>query len=375
MPRLTLVTEQCLAPIPGGTGRYTRDVARALAVAAPSDWTLAGVSAWHRNIGAARISGVAGPRRLPAGRRVLTALWERGLPPLVGGDVIHATTPLAPVRSLTPRLPGAPRGALVVTVHDAVPFTHPELLTERGAVWHRRMIAAAGREAAAIVVPTAAVATELTRHIEVAGRLEVIGEGVAQAFQEPASAYAVEAVRRRLRLPSRYLVSVGTLEPRKGLTTTIRALRHLPTDVELAVVGPTGWGDALGDIDPDLAARVRLLGRLSDDELAAVVTGATASVHASTSEGFGLPLVEAMSVGTPTVHTDIPVFLEVAGGAGLTFGIGEDANLAAQVARLLDSTQTAASARDAGLAVASHHRWEHAAQQLWDLYRELAARR
>ena len=372
MPRLTLITEQCLAAIPGGTGRYTHDVARALAVAAPADWTIEGVTAWHRDVRDARISGVAGPRRLPVGRRVLTALWERGLPPLEGGDVIHATTPLAPVRS---RFPGRGKGALVVTVHDAVPFTHPELLTPRGAVWHRRMIAAAAREASAIVVPTQAVADELTHHVSIAGRLAVIGEGVAEAFAEPATAYAVHAARRRHQLPSRYLVSVGTLEPRKGLATTIRALGDLPDDVELAVVGPSGWGDALGAIDPALKRRVRLLGRLSDEDMAAVVTGATASVHASSSEGFGLPLVEAMSVGTPTVHTAIPVFLEVGAGAGLTFPVADHAALAQQIQRLLTSRDVHSTAREAGLAVAAEHRWDTAARQLWDLYRELAARR
>ncbi|OJX98329.1 MAG: hypothetical protein BGO96_03865 [Micrococcales bacterium 73-15] len=365
MPVLTLVTEQCLAPVPGGTGRYTREVGRSLAVMTPPDWQVQGVVGWHRDVRAARISGVAGPRRLPAPRRALTALWERGLPPLVGGDVVHATTPLAP---MAPRLR---TGALVVTIHDAVPYTHPDLLTPRGVAWHRRMIGLAARAADAVVVPTLAVATELARHVDLR-RVEVIGEGVAQAFAAPPPARAVAAVTTRLGLPERYLVAVGTLEPRKGLPTIIRALDQLPPDVHLAVVGPAGWGDAT----PEASDRVHLLGRLTDADLAAVVAGAAVSVHASRSEGFGLPLVEAMSVGTPVVHSAIDVFAEVAQLAGASFPVDDDRALADAVRPFLaDDSKARTATASAGRAVAATHSWTNVAERLWDLYRELAADR
>src|SRR5664279_3753097 len=89
--RVGLVVEQCLAPLPGGTGRYAYEVAAALARSAPPGSTVTGWSAWHRHPGAAVVPGVRGPRRLPLGRRTLTAAWERGVGPAPRTvDLVHA---------------------------------------------------------------------------------------------------------------------------------------------------------------------------------------------------------------------------------------------------------------------------------------------
>src|SRR4051812_17211010 len=108
--RVGLVLEQLLAPVPGGTGRYSREIAAALVRRAPAGSTLVGATAWHRE--RVDLDGID-VRRLPLPRRPLTAAWERGLGPLVDADVVHAPSPLAPPRGQTP---------LVVTVHDAVPW-------------------------------------------------------------------------------------------------------------------------------------------------------------------------------------------------------------------------------------------------------------
>src|ERR1700712_334151 len=190
MPQLTLITEQVLARVPGGTGRYSREVAAAVGAAAPPGWRGGGVTAWHRRLGPARVAGVAGPHRLPVDSKVLARLWERGLPPTVPGSVVHALTPLAPARLRREQ-------SLVVTVHDAVPYTHPETLTRRGAAWHRLMIERAARVAAALVVPTHAVASELTA-AGVTGRVVVIGEGTAAALAAPIPEEEAAKVKNKL---------------------------------------------------------------------------------------------------------------------------------------------------------------------------------
>src|ERR1700712_925023 len=195
MPLLTLITEQVLARIPGGTGRYSREVAAALGAAAPPGWQVQGVTAWHRNLGPARVAGVAGPHRLPVDARILARLWERGLPPTVPGSVVHALTPLAPARLRREQ-------SLVVTVHDAVPYTHPETLTRRGAAWHRLMIERATRIAAALVVPTHAVAAEWAA-AGVGGQVVVIGEGTAGVLSAPISDDAAARARTEFGLPKR----------------------------------------------------------------------------------------------------------------------------------------------------------------------------
>ncbi|HEV2784722.1 MAG TPA: glycosyltransferase family 1 protein, partial [Actinophytocola sp.] len=80
MPELVVLAEQLLAPVPGGTGRYTRELLTALAAAAPGGWTVTGVTAWHSDVAPAAVAGVRGPRRLALPRRALAGAWERGVP-------------------------------------------------------------------------------------------------------------------------------------------------------------------------------------------------------------------------------------------------------------------------------------------------------
>ena len=110
--KLTVIVEQCLAPVPGGTGRYATQITAALAASAPAGWQVRTVTAWHRDLTRARIDGADGPHRLPAGHRVLNQLWRRGLPPTVRGTAVHATTPLAPGSAGQRRGDRARRGAL-----------------------------------------------------------------------------------------------------------------------------------------------------------------------------------------------------------------------------------------------------------------------
>ncbi len=356
-----ILLEQCLAPVPGGTGRYSREIARALVRCAPAGSSVVGVVAAHRSVGAADVEGAAGPRRLPLPRRALVAAWEHGTGPGVPGDVVHAPTPLAPPRRRTP---------LVVTVHDAVPWTHPETLTPRGVRWHRTAVERAARTADLLVVPTQAVADELARHVPVRGdRLRVIGHGVSADLDLP-----VDADRRAaaLDLPERYLLTVATLEPRKGLAVLLAALAESAApDVPLLVAGQPGWGGV--DLAAEaarlgIASRVRLLGRVPDADLAVLVHRATAVVVPSRAEGFGLPLLEAMAVGTPVVISPADALLEVAGGAAL---VARDADLPGALRAVVEDHALAEDLVAKGRKRASAYTWDGAAERLWASYREM----
>ena len=357
---LTLITEQILARVPGGAGRYAAQASTALAAGTPPGWRIDGVVGWHRDVGPARISGVGGPRRLPADPRMLARLWRYGWPPRPGGAVVHAFTPLFP----PPR-----RGQrMVVTVFDQVPFTHPETLTAHGAAWHRVMIGRACAIADAIVVPTQAVADGLAQvGLHPRGRVEVIGAGVSVRPRTDPEALA------RLALPPEYLLVVGTLEPRKGLDVLLDALAELPGR-HLAVVGQPGWGGT--DVTAEaarrsLADRVHVLGRLSDDDLAVVLTAAAVVVLPSRAEGFGLPLLEAMACGVPVVHSSVPALDEVAGGAAIGVPVGDPVALAQAVGMVLQDEALADRLRRAGITRARNYSWRNVADRLWDLYAAL----
>jgi glycosyltransferase involved in cell wall biosynthesis len=367
VPELVVLTEQLLAPVPGGTGRYTRELLTAMALCAPGDWTVTGVTAWHRNTAAAAVPGIDGPRKLPLPRRALSAVWERGFNLWPGGDAVHALTPLAP--------PMPRRGcSLVVTVHDTVPFTHPDTLTRRGASWHRTMITRATQNASAVVVPTAAVATELSHYASGPARVHVVGHGVPDVvMQLPAEA---DRIAERLRLPNRYVLAVGTIEPRKGLDVLVEAMASATApDLPLVIAGPPGWGAV--DLT-ELAAehglplnRLHLLGRLSDAELSVVLHRATVLAAPSMAEGFGLPVLEAMAVGVPVVHSDAPALLEVAGGTGVLARRGDPGALANALHCVVAFPEHTATLVAAARVRAAKFTWQRAAESLWKLHLEL----
>lgn len=335
--RVGLLLEQCLAPVPGGTGRYSRELLRALSATAPAGSSVDAWSAWHRG---------SPYRRLPLPRRALVAAWERGRGPAVPGDVVHAPTPLHPPRR------GAP---LVVTVHDAVPWTHPETLTPRGVTWHRTMIARAAATADLVVVPTQAVADELGRHVALRDVL-VVGEGVSPDLAVPMDADERAA---RLGLPERYLLTIATLEPRKGLRQLAEALDG---SVPLLCAGQAGWGSQ----QPLPGAR--LLGRVSDADLAVLLSRATALVVPSLDEGFGLPLLEGMSLGTPVLTSDAPALVEVGGGASLVVPLAE---LREGIRMITGDEQLRQRLREAGPRRAARFSWVNAAETLWRAYADL----
>lgn len=358
---VSFLLEQCLAPVPGGTGRYTKEIAAALA-AVDRERTVIGWTAAHRDLAPARIRGVRGPKTLPLPRRGLIAAWDIGVGPSPrGADLVHAPTMLVPPRRRKP---------LVVTIHDAVPWTHPETLTPRGAAWHRRVGERVATQADAIVVPSQAVVDQLVEFIDIGAKTSVIGLGVSRDLDPPADADARAA---RLDLPKTYLLSVATLEPRKGLDVLLAALANPSAPkVPLLVVGQPGWGGI--DLAKEAsrlglpADRVRVMGRLSDADLAVTFARAGVLVAPSRSEGFGIPVLEAMAAGTPVIHSDAPALVEVAGGAGVVVPVGESRLLAEAIRGVIDDHGTQQRLRSLGLRRASDFSWEKSARALWQLY-------
>ena len=357
--RVGLIVEQLLAPVPGGTGRYTREIARGIGAQLREGRRPSSYTAWHRHLEPAEVPGVAGPYRLALGRRALALAWERGVGPTPRDDVdvIHAPTLLMPPRRGRP---------LVVTIHDAVPWTHPETLTPRGVAFHQRMGARAEREADVVLTDCHASAAEIEQVLSLGDRLRVIPLGVSADLAVPWDAAARTA---RLGLPDTgWFVSVATLEPRKGLDIALAALAHAQApDLPLIVVGQPGWGG----VDLDTAARsaglasgrVRALGRLDDADMSAVLAGAVAAVVPSRAEGFGLPALEAMSLGIPVVASDAAALVELTAGAAAHVPVGDVAALAAALAQVAADSAERSRMAAAGRRRAADFSWDRAAAE------------
>jgi alpha-1,3-rhamnosyl/mannosyltransferase len=192
---------------------------------------------------------------------------------------------------------------MVVTLHDLVPLKRRGEYLRTGLRFKLRYLAV--KRAVRVIVPTRAVADDAIGALEIPSeRIQVIGEAAAPQFR-PRSNSEVEAVRDRFGLPRDYLLWVGGLrtpDPRKRIAALARARRSMP----LVLVGPAAsWARELPD--------VTLTGAVSDDELAAIYTGAHALVCPSDEEGFGLPPIEALACGTPVSVCDVPALREVLG--------------------------------------------------------------
>ena len=361
--RVGLVVDQIFAPVPGGTGRYAGELAAALRLAAPSASSVQAWSAWHVSSRLAAV-GTSGLRQLPIGSRLLPRLWERGVGPGPrDADLVHATTLLVPPRR---------SAALVVTIHDVVPWTHPETLTARGLRFHQRMGARAAREADLIVTHTVAVAGQIREILAPVAEVVAVPAGFSSSLVVPD-----DAPERRHRYAGRggYLLFVGTAEPRKGLDTLLDALAEPALQGQfLVVVGPTGWGGV--DVRQEAEARgiqqrVTVTGRVGDADLAALYAGASLLVMPSRAEGFGLPVLEAMTLGIPVVTSDDPAMSELGGGAVQTFPVGDSTALSAATLRVLGDEGLRTQMVEAGRVRSQDFNWLDSARTLWGLYAEL----
>jgi glycosyltransferase involved in cell wall biosynthesis len=262
----------------------------------------------------------------------------------------------------------------VVTVHDAIAWTDPELLTPRQVSWNRTMTKRAERFADAVVAPTHAVAQVLAETFEFGDRLRVIGGAPSSRLQ---AMHDDGARRERLGLPAGYLVTVAGLHRRKGLDVLIDALGRV-ADIALVVVGagPTdaeGIAELAREHGVD-AQRIVVLDPLDDDDLAAVLQGATAFLQASRAEGFGLALVEALGFGLPVIHSDAPALVEVAADAGIVIPRDdrhESEAYAAAIREVLDDSELrgrlSLAARDRSRAFS----WRDSAEKVWQLHADL----
>ena len=237
----------------------------------------------------------------------------------------------------------------VVTLHDVVPLKRRSEYLRTGIRFRMRYLAVA--RSARIIVPTAVVAAEVSDHVGIdPARIVVIHEAPAAAMYER-DREEIAAARVSYGLPAEYLVWVGGLQtpdPRKRIAALARTPRELP----LVLVGATRpWAHELPG--------VILTGHVSDDELAAIYSGARALVFPSDDEGFGLPTVEALACGTPVVTSDIPVLREVLGERA-TFVDADD----------LEGLLAAGAAATRPAPAAPQWSWEDAAGATWRVYEE-----
>jgi alpha-1,3-rhamnosyl/mannosyltransferase len=232
-----------------------------------------------------------------------------------------------------------------------------------------------------VIVPTRFIRDELT---EVHGlgpeRVRVVPEGVDPGFRPRAAAETAAPLARHGLRPGGYLLSVGTLEPRKNLETLVAAVADLPATVRrrwpLVLVGAPGWRDSglAGRLAPLVReGSAKVLGHVPDPDLRALYAGARGVAYLSTYEGFGLPCLEAMASGAPLLISTAPALREVTAGAGLEAPAGDVDAVRQQLQRLLEDTALRVDLACRGRDRAAGLTWLAAASATRAVYAEVLA--
>ncbi len=267
----------------------------------------------------------------------------------------------------------------VITVHDLAFLHFPELLTTDSARYYSQ-IDRAVREAEGIIAVSHATQRDLMNLLGVpAHRVTVVHEAANPIFRViEDEADALRDVRARYGLPERFILFLGTIEPRKNLPTLIQAYRLLcmaegPHGPSLVVAGARGWlfdsvfilVEQLG-----LSDRVLFTGGIPWADVPAFYNLAEVFVFPSLYEGFGLPPLEAMACGTPVVAANVSSIPEVVGDAGLLVDPNDAEGLAEALGRVLNDATLRQDLRRRGLARAAGFSWDRAARETLAVYRQ-----
>jgi glycosyltransferase involved in cell wall biosynthesis len=300
----------------------------------------------------------------------LTRAWDHGLIRAPAGfDVVHS------VSLASPQLRHSSSERLVVTVHDVAWRRHPEATTRRGARWHEAALRRARRSEAALVVPSRLVAADLTAMGIHDGRITVIPSG-ADHLPAP-DADAADILLRKVGVAGEFLLTVGTLEPRKNVDRLVRAFARvrdsLPGPWPLVIVGPSGWGPV--PPVPRAADHVVFTGPVPDVVLSEIYRRARAFVYVPLTEGYGLPPLEAMLVGVPTVvSAEVPSVRDLGAGGPAPARIVDPLDIddiAVGLADILTDDALRADLGSRGAAYASTRTWRAAARAHIELWRSL----
>jgi glycosyltransferase involved in cell wall biosynthesis len=255
----------------------------------------------------------------------------------------------------------------VLTICDLTPLEHPEWFKPTFAMWYRLFLPLLVHRVRQVVTLSEQVRSKLLARFNLSQeRVAAIPAGVNHTrfhpLYKPANKW-------------RYILYVGSLEPRKNLSLLLRAWQMIENrypDISLALVGVTGRVFRRFKL-PDDIERVHFAGYVSEEDLPAFYAGAAAFVLPSFDEGFGLTVLEAMACGTPVLASNRGALPEVVGDAGILFDPNDPSALARNLSDCLTDSFLSRTLRQKGLERAGHFSWSSSAERIWKILRGINA--
>jgi len=286
-------------------------------------------------------------------------------------DVLLAALTIGPVRGEVP---------FVSVVHDLTPWSHPEWHAARTLVGFLPLWERTAEQAARLVCVSQTTADDLQRRYpETAPRVRVVLNGVDPELTPGTDPAAAEMTRRRFAQGRRYILYLGTLEPRKNVETLVGACERLwsarRSRPDLVLAGGVGWKTS--NLHRRIARspfrdKIHVTGYAPREVARELYRGAEVFVFPSLAEGFGLPLLEAMACGAPAVASTAPALREVGGDVALYADPRDTEAFARQIERALEDTSLAEQLRRAGPERARAFSWNDAGRQTAAVLREAA---
>ena len=311
-------------------------------------------------------------RAIPLTDDWLHRLWQRLRLP-IPAEVI--TGPLDVFYSPDFVLPPTRRATrTLLTVHDLSFLHHPDAFVPSLREYLERVVPRSVARTDRVLADSESTRDDLIAHFGTPPeKVHVLYCGVDARFHPEKEPGEQERLRDRYSIESPYVLSVGTLQPRKNYVRLIKALANLPpVNLQLVIAGGRGWlyEDVLAEAEKH-GDCVRVLGFVDDADLPALLRNAALFAFPSLYEGFGLPVLEAMACGVPVVCSNASSLPEVAGDAALTIDPLDTDGLAEAMSRVLADADLRQEMIDRGLAQAARFTWEKAARQLLGLFEAL----
>ena len=259
----------------------------------------------------------------------------------------------------------------VVTIHDLIFITHPQLYPAIDRMTYTLKYRHSCNAADKIIAISQQTKTDIVNHWKIPEeKIEVVYQGCNPIFQKPVSEDEINNVRNKYNLPTEYLLHVGAIERRKNQAVILQAMKGSKHDIPLVLVGSGGeYLKTLQHDFPDLfASRVILLRRVPDRDLRAIYAAASIFIYPSLYEGFGIPILEAMSCGVPTITTSDGCFREAGGAACRYINPNAPNQLSEEINILLDDSGLRSECVARGRQQMSKFTEENIAAKLSEIY-------
>ncbi len=264
----------------------------------------------------------------------------------------------------------------IITIHDMAYKYYPENIHPTMYKYLSRNLYDHAQRAHAIIADSECTKRDVMKFLEIPSeKIQVIYSGVNSMFRPIHDTSILNRIRRKYHLPSKIILFVGTLEPRKNIVGLIQAykelIRDLKSNYSLVIVGGKGWAykdifKTVGDLK--IKDRIVFTGYVPDEDLPAIYNLGDVFVYPSFYEGFGMPVVEAMACGVPVITSNLSSLPEVGGDAVLYVSPGQTEEIAHTIKSILTDEKLRVSLKEKGLIRSKSFTWENAARQVLKVF-------